>query len=263
MDLNLNGKRALVTGGTGGLGLSIANVLTEEGASVALLCRNAEKGEEAAASLRLKVPGAEIHVVPGDLGFNDTLEAAVGTCAERLGGLDILVNAAGGAVRGYLDEVSAEDWEARFEVKPFGLIAACRFAVPYLENSEQGRIINIGGLHGREPNAWTLMGSAINASVLAITKALSLQLGKKGITVNSVHPGFMATRRWDELIERTAKERNVAPAEAEEWLLDMVPLHRAVSPRNVADLVAFLASDRAEMITGAAINVDGGRTKSI
>jgi NAD(P)-dependent dehydrogenase (short-subunit alcohol dehydrogenase family) len=107
------------------------------------------------------------------------------------------------------------------------------------------------------------MGSAINSSVLGLTKAMANALGPKGVTVNVVNPGFMATRRWDELIERTARERNIDSEAAREWLLEMVPLRKVVDPADVADLVAFLASDRAASITGVSINIDGGRSRSL
>jgi len=263
MELRLSGKVALVSGATGGIGKAIVAALAYEGVDVALLSRHTAVAKAIVNELSELVPKRQIVIVEANLASTKEVQDAVDAIAHQLGGIDIVVNVAGGSKRGFLEEVPEEEWYSCFHVKPFGMISVCRATLPYLEKSSAGRIINIGGIHGREPKPWSVMGSTINAGVLGFSKALSLGLAPKGITVNVVNPGFTATRRWTALIERTSKEQKIDINEAERRLEAQVPLGRVAQPEEIADAVLFLASERAEMITGCSINVDGGRSQSI
>ena len=198
-----------------------------------------------------------------DLEQPGTIKEAVAQAIAALGGVDILVNNAGGAPRGLLHEIDDEAWERGFAVKPIGLMRMSREVIPHLRGSRAGRIINIGGTRGREPAMFSTMAGPINMGTLSATKVLANALGPEGITVNVVNPGTTDTGRFGELIRLTAAERGIPPTEAEAHLLREVPLGRVVMPEDVASLVVYLASDRARMISGTAINVDGGRTRSI
>jgi NAD(P)-dependent dehydrogenase (short-subunit alcohol dehydrogenase family) len=162
-----------------------------------------------------------------------------------------------------LGEIPDEMWERYFKVKPLGLLRMTRELLPHLKQSRQGRVINISGTRGREPESHSMMSGPINFGTLSVTKAMANEFGAYGITVNAICPGSTRTRRFTELVEITARERNLSLEKAEQWLLQEVPLGKVIEPEDVADLAVFLASARSRLISGTAINVDGGRTRSI
>jgi len=263
MDLGLNNRKAMISGANRGIGRTIAFALAAEGVHLALLGRNLAGCEEVVTEISLKYPKLTVAAVCMDLEQPDTIKPAVHAAAALLGGVDILVNCAGGAYRGKLAEIPDEMWERYFKVKPLGLIRMTRETMPYLKQSTQGRVINISGTRGREPEAHSLMSGPINFGTLSVTKAMANELGPHGITVNAIAPGSTRTRRWDELVDITARERGLSAADAEKHLLQEVPLGKVIDPEDIADLTVFLASARARLISGTAINVDGGRTRSI
>jgi 3-oxoacyl-[acyl-carrier protein] reductase len=263
MDLKLNGRIAFVTGASRGIGRAIAIALAEEGVHLALFGRDTARCEALAAELRAKHAGLRVCVTPLDLAQAAATTAGLIAAAQQMGGIDILVNCAGGAYRGRLNEIPDEAWESYFAVKPLGLIRMTREALPYLKQSKQGRVINISGTRGREPGGVSVMSGPINLGTLSITKALANEFGPLGITVNAICPGSTDTGRWTELVNITARERGVSVAEATQHLVREVPLGRVVVPEDIAGLAVYLASGPAAMITGTAINVDGGRTRGI
>ena len=263
MELGLKGRMACVTGASRGIGRAIAIALAREGVQLALFGRDMQRCEELGSELRGQPSAPHVAVLELDLERADAIKPAVEAAVRQLGGMDILVNCAGGAYRGRLNEIPDDAWERYFRVKPLGLLRMTREALPYLKQSNQARVINISGTRGREPEAHSMMSGPINFGTLSATKALANELGPFGITVNAITPGSTRTRRWDELVGITARERGVSEADAEKHLLREVPLGRVVTPEDVADLAVFLASSRAGLISGCAINVDGGRTRSI
>jgi len=263
MDLGLKGKRVLVSGATRGIGKACVEEFAAEGCHIALFARDAALCRQVADDLKRHHPDSRYVTVIADLGLNATVKTAVCEAADSLGGLDIVVNAAGGSVRGGLGTVSHAEWHRRLNAKPLGMIAVCEAALPYLKESEHASIVNLSGLHGKEPVPWAVMAGAINASVHGFSKALASGLGPLGIRVNVVTPGFTSGRRFEELIDITARDRNLDRQAAEAWLRDMVPLKKPVDTRDVAAAVVFLSSARAKMITGCEIKVDGGRSRHI
>lgn len=263
MELGLKDRIAFVTGASGGIGRAVAAALAREGVHLALFGRDEQRGQQLAGELRAHQPELRVVVVKLDLGQPHAIKPAVEAAVRRLGGVDILVNCAGGSHRGRLNDVPDDAWERHLRVKPLGLIRMTRETLPYLRQSDQARVINISGDRGREPTAQSLMGGLINLGTLSVTKALANEVGPYGITVNAIAPGSTQTRRWAELVAVTARERSISEEEAARYLLREVPLGRVVLPENVADLAVFLASARAAMMTGCAINVDGGRSRSI
>jgi NAD(P)-dependent dehydrogenase (short-subunit alcohol dehydrogenase family) len=262
VELRLKGRIAFITGASRGIGTAIARALASEGVDLGLFGRDIDSCAALTAELRAQC-GIRAATVRLDFERPAMIKGAVREAIDALGGVDILVNNAGGAARGSLEELSDEAWDACFAVKPIGLMRMTREALPYLSRSEQGRIINIAGTRGREPSAVSVMAGPINLGTLSATKVLANALGPKGITVNAINPGSTNTQRWDELIDITAKRRNLSREDAEAHLVREVPLGRVVKVEDIADLAVFLASARAGMITGCAINVDGGRTRSI
>ncbi|HAA93245.1 MAG TPA: hypothetical protein DCS82_08315 [Rhodospirillaceae bacterium] len=263
MDLGLNGRKALVSGANRGIGRACAIALAEEGCDVALFARDEESCQEVTDMLKEQHPDGTFVTAIADLGMNPTVKKAVDDAAEALGGIDIVVNAAGGSARGGLGVVPHEEWHRRLDAKPLGLIAVCEAALPYLEESDQARLINLSGLHGKEPVPWAAMAGIVNAAVHGFSKCLATELGPKGIRVNVVTPGFTSGRRFDELIEITAREKGMSETDAEKWLRELVPLGGPADPEDVAAGVVFLASAQANMITGTELKIDGGRSRHI
>jgi NAD(P)-dependent dehydrogenase (short-subunit alcohol dehydrogenase family) len=263
MDLKLESRKAIISGANRGIGRTIAWAFAAEGMHVALLGRNEPACKELADEIASRHRGIKAVAVHVDLEQPATIDPAVGNAVTALGGVDVLVNCAGGAYRGRLSEIPDEMWERYFKVKPLGLIRMTRAALPHLKKSTQGRVINISGTRGREPEAHSTMSGPINFGTLSVTKALANEFGPFGITVNAICPGSTRTRRWDELVAITARERKSSEQEAEAYLLREVPLGQVIEPEDVADLAVFLASARSRVISGTAINVDGGRTRSI
>jgi 3-oxoacyl-[acyl-carrier protein] reductase len=263
VELGLKNRRAFISGASRGIGRIIALAFAAEGIHLALFGRDEKRCQDVAKELRDRHAGLQVVVARLDFEQTDSIKPAVDTAVQQLGGVDILVNCAGGAYRGRLSEIPDDAWERYFKVKPLGLIRMTRETLPYLKQSEQGRVINISGTRGREPEAHSMMSGPINFGTLSLTKAMANEFGPFGITVNAIAPGSTATRRWTELVNITARERATSVEEAEKFLLREVPLGKVITPEAIADLAVFLASARAGLISGCAINVDGGRTRSI
>jgi len=261
VELGLTGRRAIVTGGSKGLGQAIAAELLVEGAAVAICSRHADELEEAAAELRkVAAAGQQLLALPCDVTDPAQVTDFVAAATTTLGGLDILVNNAGGARPGRFATLTDEDWHDDIEVKLFSQIRCIRAALPHLRASAAPRVININALYARYPDPAFLASSVNRASCLNLSKALSIELGAEAILVNSVNVGFVETPQWQNIHNRRAPEMPAGEffgqlAKAE------VPLGRFGQPDEVAGLVAFLASDRASYIAGASIDVGGGMGK--
>jgi len=264
VDLGLSDRRAIVTGGSKGLGEAIAAELLAEGAAVFTCSRNAAELDATAARLRKRAGGTAVSLgaMACDVTDPDQVRAFVAAAAEQLGGIDILVNNAGGARPGQFGTLTDDDWQADIEVKLFSQIRCIRAALPQLRRSTAPRIININALYGHYPDPAFLASSVNRASCLSLSKALAIELGHEGILVNSVNVGFVETPQWQNIHRRRAPDM---PAEDFFGQLASaeVPLGRFGQPDEVAGLVAFLASDRASYIAGASIDVGGGMGKNL
>jgi NAD(P)-dependent dehydrogenase (short-subunit alcohol dehydrogenase family) len=263
MDLGLTGRKAIISGANRGIGRSIAAAYAAEGIHLALLGRKREACEALAQEIGKASPHSRCTAVYVDLEQPETIAPAIEESVRALGGLDILVNCAGGAYRGKLAEIPDDAWERYFLVKPIGLIRMTRAAIAHLQTSDQARVFNISGTRGREPGPQSVMAGPINFGTLSVTKALANELGPQGITVNAIAPGSTRTRRWDELVAITMRNHGLTQKAAEERLLDEVPQRIVIEPEDISDAAVFLASARARAISGICLNVDGGRTRSI
>jgi NAD(P)-dependent dehydrogenase (short-subunit alcohol dehydrogenase family) len=261
VDLRLVGRRAIVTGGSKGLGKAIAGELLAEGAAVTICSRHTAELEATAEELRKQTGDtAELVAMACDVTVPDQVTSFVESAVSAMGGLDILVNNAGGARPGQFGTLTDEDWHADIEVKLFSQIRCTRAALPHLRGSEAPRVININAVYARYPDPAFLASSVNRASCLSLSKALSIELGKEGILVNSVNIGLVETPQWQNIHQRRAPDM---PAEQffGQLAAAEVPLGRFGQPDEVAGLVAFLASDRASYIAGASIDVAGGMGK--
>ena len=270
MDLGLQGKRAIVTGGSLGIGKAIARELAREGVDVAIVARTKETLEAAAVELAAET-GRRVIPLVADVTSKAQVDAMVAQAAAQLGGLHILVNSGsppGGSATatGPIESVVDEDLLHDFNVKYVGALRCARAAIPYLKEQRWGRIINISGTNAR--NAGNLSGGARNTSLVHLSKTLAVQLGRFGITVNCVHPGITRTERTPRLLAARGKELGIDPADVEktDFAHDSPrgnAIGRMVDAAEVAYVTAFLASDKAWAISGELIVATGGAGRSV
>jgi NAD(P)-dependent dehydrogenase (short-subunit alcohol dehydrogenase family) len=255
MDLGLTGRRAVVTGGSKGIGLAVATELVREGAAVSICARHPD--EVASAAKQLRELGGTVHEQVVDVTVPDQVTGYIDAAAEALGGLDILVNNAGGAHPGTFETLSDEDWHGDLDVKLFSQIRCTRAALPHLRRSPAPRVININAVYAKYPDPRFFATTVNRAACLNLNKALAIQYGPEGILVNSVNIGFVVTPQWENIRSKRAPELSqeefFATLAAEE-----VPLGRFGDVSEVSGLVAFLAGDRASYLTGTSIDVAGG-----
>jgi 3-oxoacyl-[acyl-carrier protein] reductase len=255
MELELSGKVALVTGSSRGIGRGIALALAGEGCDVMLTGRDeAALGEVAAEVQKLGRKAAWSKL---DLREDAAPAALIGAVQQQFGRLDILVNNAGTTKRGDFQALTDADWQDGFALKFFAHVRLARAAWPLLKQS-QGSLVTIGGTSGRIPIAAFTIGSSVNAACAAFSKALA-DLGKTdGVQVNAIHPSYVETERfWRRIkadMERTGKDE----AAVREWHRQDIGVKRFGTPRDVADLVAFMVSKRGSWLHGATIDLDGG-----
>jgi NAD(P)-dependent dehydrogenase (short-subunit alcohol dehydrogenase family) len=255
VDLGLAGRRALVTGGSKGIGLAIARELVGEGAHVAICSRSEEEVETAAAGLRHG--GTTIHAQRADVTDPDDVRDFVVRSAETLGGIDFLVNNAGRAHPGRFATLEDDDWQADLDVKLFSLIRCSREVLPHMREAGGGRIVNVGAVYARMPDPTFFATSVNRAAGLSFTKALAMEVAPDNVLVNAVNIGFVVTPQWENIRLRRAPE--LPPDEFFRRLAAQeVPLGRFGGADEVSGLVAFLLSARASYITGASIDVAGG-----
>ena len=246
MDLGLEGRTAIVCGASAGIGLGIAESLTDEGANVVMLARRRDVVEREAARL-----GGI--AVAGDVTSADDLERVVQTAVDAFGGIDILVNNSGGPPRSTAAEVTPAQVEAAVQLLLVSVVRLTSLCLPYLERSPAGRIVNVTSSTVREPIDNLVLSNAVRPGVVGWAKTLAHELGPKGITVNSIAPGSIDTERIREVYPD-------GPTEAD---LETIPLRRLGTTREVGDVVAFLCSDRASYVSGTVLLVDGGFTRSL
>jgi NAD(P)-dependent dehydrogenase (short-subunit alcohol dehydrogenase family) len=264
LDLELTGKRALVTGGSRGIGLAIARQLAREGARVALAARDPAALEIAAKTLSAET-GAEVPTLVVDTGDDASVKAMVSGAVAALGGLDILVNAAakpgGQAPPPKLAEITDEVFWSDVNVKVMGYLRCAREVAPHMIASGWGRIINISGLAARQTGS--TIGSIRNVAVAALTKSLADELGPHGINVTVIHPGLTRTEKTAPLIAARAAASGASPEEVEKRLAANIVIGRIVDAEEIAFIAAFLASPTSVAITGDAIAAGGGAKGAI
>jgi NAD(P)-dependent dehydrogenase (short-subunit alcohol dehydrogenase family) len=263
VNLELAGKRALVTGASRGIGAAVARALAAEGVHLALLARGRESLEAVANEVRQS--GVKVVDVPADTTDDDSVRAAVERVESVLGGVDVLVNAAatpaGPGGSSAVTELADDDLRVEIETKVLGYLRTARAVVPGMKARGWGRIINVSGLAARQ--AGSTFGSIRNVAVAAMTKNLGDELGAFGINVTVVHPALTVTERTPALVAGVAAAQGITEAEAAAQLTAGVSIGRMVTADEVASVIAFLASPRSIAINGDAIAVGGGARGAI
>jgi 3-oxoacyl-[acyl-carrier protein] reductase len=259
--LGLEGRRAIVTGGTKGIGRGSIDELRGEGVAVAYCARNADDVRATNAELAA-TPGPDVFGTVADVTDPDQVRDFIRAAADALGGVDILINNAGAAHPGGFESLTDDDWHADLDTKLFSQIRCTRTALPYLRKSQAARVININAVYGKYPDPAFFATTVNRAACLNLSKALAIELGAEGILVNSVNIGFVVTAQWENIRQRRAPDTTAAEFFAD-MARDEVPLARFGTVDEVSGLIAFLASDRASYITGASIDVAGGMGKYV
>ena len=261
MDLGLKDKVALVAASSKGLGRASAEAMAQEGAKVTICARNEAELTAARDGIAAKT-GAEILAVNADMTNAEDIANVVQQTVDHFGGLHILVTNAGGLPAGYFMDFDDAQWENAFNLSMMSGVRLIRAALPYMQQAKWGRIINITSLSVKEPIDNLVLSNSIRASVHGLAKTLAAQVGKDGITINNVMPGYTETDRVKQLVEVNAQKSGRSTDEVLAGLANPIPVGRIGRPEEFGALVAFLASERAGFITGVSIPIDGGQIKA-
>lgn len=262
MNLGLSGKVALVAGSSRGLGRACAQELAQEGCPVVLCSRNADEIASAASQLQNET-GADSLGVPCDLTDPADVARLVRTAQDRFGRVDILVTNTGGPPAGAFESHSPETWRDAIAQNFESVLNLARGVLPGMKNRRWGRIVNVTSIAVKQPVEGLILSNSVRAAVTGFARTLANEVAELGITVNNVMPGYTRTERLVHLAEHNAKSRDTSVDEAYAQWEREIPMRRLGEPRELAALVAFLASERASYITGASIAVDGGWIRSL
>lgn len=252
MQLGLEGKVAVITGASEGIGKATAIRLALEGAKVAICARRPAPLEAVAEEIRRQ--GGEAFAQPADVSKAEEVDRFIAAVVERFGRIDILVNNAGTSIRGEFETVSDATWQQDLDLKVFGAIRTCRRVIPLMKKQGGGRIVNISTVAGKQPGAASMPTSVSRAAGLALTKALSKEFAADNILVNAVCIGKVKSGQHE---RRIAKEK-LDPDQYYANLSKEIPMGRPGEPMEVANVIAFLVSEAASYVTGSSINLDGG-----
>lgn len=245
MDLKINGKRALVMGGSSGIGKAVAKALASEGVHVAICARDEAKLHQVAKELNLP------YAIQCDLNAPEAAKKLVHSVSEKLGGIDILVANTGGPPKGGIEEITPDMWQLGFQGLWMSTIDAIQASLPQMKEQRWGRILLVTSVAAKEAMPQLTVSNGLRAGLLGLTKTVSNEIAQYGITINALLPGYTRTERLQEL------------EIPEEKITSQIPARRLAEPKEFAALTAFLASEQAGYITGQAIACDGGYMKSI
>jgi 3-oxoacyl-[acyl-carrier protein] reductase len=262
MDLYIKDRIAIVAASSRGLGKAVALGLAEEGVRLTICSRGKEALEKTADEIKSET-GVEVLAISGDVSKPEDVKEIVSQTVNRYGTVHILVNNAGGPPLGDFLSFSPDDWQRALELNLMSTINLTREVIPYMRRQRWGRIINITSVAVKQPIDGLILSNTSRAGVIGFAKSISNEFARDNILVNNVCPGRILTDRIIRLAEERAKRGMVSTEEIiNSWEKD-IPLGRIGRPKELADLVVFLSSERASYITGATIQVDGGIVKGI
>lgn len=263
MDLGIKGRAAIVTGASRGIGRETARQFLEEGVRVMICGRNAETLETTRAELA-KQTGGDVHAVVADMTREDDIAKLIDAAKQKFGTVDILINNAGQMYSGRFAAMTDAGLKEQFETKIFGFLRAIRLVHPIMKAQKWGRIINIIGGAGKEPDPYMFGSGITNSGLLNVTKSLSTEFGEDNVLVNAVCPGWVATNLWQRNAQGLQQELGVkSDEEARRLAARKNSLNRFGKPEELANAIVFLCSERSSYITGVSLNLDGGRLKGL
>ncbi len=262
MDLKLAGKKAIVTGGSKGIGRETTRILAEEGCDVAITARDQGRLEDVAKEIA-SATGRTITPLAGDMSVQADVERSMNAAIEELGGVDILVTCAGSSPGGLLEELTEDQWMSSLGLKFMGYVRTCSVLLPHMRERGTGSVVLVVGNDGLKSSYWELTAGVANAADVNFASAMAEQYGRHGVRVNTVNPGPVNTDRWDGLEKRFALDRDIEQAEARKIVLGTLPLGRICEPEEVASVVVFLASPQASYVNGTHVLIDGAQVKGL
>ncbi|SRR6056297_3441 len=266
MDLQLNDKHAIVTGGSKGIGKGIAMSLANEGCNVSICARTQDELEATADELR--DTGSDILAVQADLTKEEDIERVVNKASDTFGSIDILVNNAGTIGQsGTFEGTPLDEWRSLFELNLFAVVSITQKVIPHMKENGWGRIINISSENGAQPYPDMIHYSASKGALDNLSKALSKQYASDNILVNTVSPAFIMTPLVSDMMDQAADEQGISKVKMIEEFLQKnrphIELERPGTIEEVSSIVTFLASDKASFINGSNYRVDGGSVASV
>lgn len=262
MDLGLRGRVAMLTGASQGIAKASAYILAAEGVNLSICARHLDPLEAVAADIEAKT-GSQVLPVEADMTRLADIQRFTKRTMERFGRVDVLVNSAGASSMGDVLDTSDEEWQADMDLKFLGYVRASREVGPIMIRQRSGVIINVIGCGGKMVYPQHVAGGAGNAALMLFTTGFASEIGKHNVRVVGINPGPVKTGRWARGLQIFGKYMEKTPEEANQWFVDRIPLGRLCEADDVANLVAFLASDKSSMVNGTVVTLDGGMSKSI
>jgi len=262
MDLGLKGKAAVVTASSRGIGRATAEAFAVEGARISMCARTAADVTQAAETIRART-GAQVLALRADLTQAGDIQELVRRTVEAYGTVDILVNNAGGPPAGTFDDMTDAEWQAAFELTLLSTVRLVRAVIPHMRRAGGGAIINLQSTSVKVPLDNLILSNSIRTGVIGLAKSLSIELAKDNIRVNNVLPGAIMTDRQRQMLALQSKKSGQTVEEVRRLRESKIPLGRFGEPEDLADMIVFLASDRAKYITGVTVQVDGGLARSL
>ena len=263
MNLNLKNKIAIVCASSQGLGKAAAIDLAKEGVNLAICSRDQEKIDKAKEEILQKTEhNIKVIALKADLDSLEDIQIFLQEVEQSLGEVDILVNNTGGPPPSTFEQISDEDWQNAFNSTMMSAIRLSRAVVPNMKKKEWGRIINISSVSVKTPVNGLFLSNSLRMGVLGWAKALADELAAHGITVNTVCPGYTRTERVEAILESQSSSSGLSKEEIEKTIADNIPMKRVGEAEDLAGLITFLASERANYMTGLAVQVDGGSART-
>jgi 3-oxoacyl-[acyl-carrier protein] reductase len=265
MELGIKGKSAVVTGGSKGIGFASAKRFLQEGAKVTICARNEAQLNKAKDELVKVSP--HVHAVTADMAKKADIERLITSAADKFGPVQILLNNAGEMQTGHFDTMTEERLQLQLDTKLYGYMRAIRLVFPMMKEKKWGRIVNIIGGAGKQPEPVSLGSSITNAGLLAVTKALATDWGKYNVLVNAVCPGYVETDNWTRNMQGLLRDNDFLSKDEAELRVNAPKLGNSMArwgqPDELAQTVLFLSSEACSFVNGMAVNVDGGRLKGL
>lgn len=257
MELGLKGRGVIVAASSQGMGRAAAELFAREGAQVAMCARTQKTLQEAADQIRAET-GAEIYAEPLDVTDGAAVQRFVEQVSKRFGRLDVCVTNAGGPPAKNFLSVATEEWRKAVDLNFLSVVHLAKAVIPYMQRHRWGRIITITSISVKQPIDDLIMSNAVRAAVVGLVKSLSNEFGKDGILVNNVAPGYTATERLQELAGTRALAAGVSTEQIYQRWAAEIPVRRLADPKEIADVIVWLASERASYVTGQTLLIDGG-----